>query len=144
MQALEVYGDGVKPADMNENHFRRLFYPVAFSPFSLFLKERRLKDWSRESLQDLDCDTLAALFEAFYGMSFNKERDVDNVGYCENIIRLTQSPVFSEVARHMQKLLSQDMIDEKAQSNILAVITQPDNMFNLELCDELLNTLPMS
>ncbi len=140
LQALEVYGDGVKLTDMTETHFRRLFYPVAFSPFRIILKEGRLKDWTQESLKDVDCDSLAAMFDAFYGTT--AAADQSNVEYCEMIIRCTQSPVFSEIARYMQKLLSKDLIDEKTQRTYLKVITQSENMFNFDLYDEIMNTLP--
>jgi hypothetical protein len=142
VQALEQYADGVSPMKMDEFHFRRFFYPIMFSPLRLILKDGRLPGFTKEGLKDVDTDSLAAMFDSFYGTCYDKKRDGDLAGYCVNVIKWSNSPWFSELAHHTQKLLAKDLISESKQELIIYTMTQDDNLFSQSTYDEIMNTLP--
>lgn len=139
MAALEYQSD-VAPIDMNEGHFRNFFYPVLFSPLRIFLNDFKL---SELNLAEHDTDAMAAIFDAWYGTHYEKDRDGDLLGYCKNVIQWSHSPVFSELARYTQKLVSKDLLDEGTREKILYTITQPQNLFDFDLYEHILKTLPL-
>lgn len=141
--ALSNYSDGTSPTEMDEFHFRRFFYPIMFSPLRVILKNGRLAGFTREGLKDVDSDSLAAMFDAFYGTCYNKNRDDDLLGYCVNVIKWTCSPWFSELAHFTQKLLSKDLISEETQEDILDTITKDENLFSQAMYDDIMQTLPL-
>ena len=51
--------------------------------------------------------------------------------------------MFSELARYTQKLVSKDLLDEGTREKILFTITQPQNLFDFELYEHILKTLPL-
>ena len=125
---------------MNEGHFRAFFYPVLFSPLRIFLNDVKL---SELNLAEHDTDAMAAIFDAWYGTHYEKDRDGDLLGYCKNVIQWSHSPVFSELARYTQKLVSKDLLDEGTREKILYTITQPQNLFDFDLYEHILKTLPL-
>ena len=142
IQALEQYADGVSPMKMDEFHFRRFFYPIMFSPLRLIVKDGRLPGFTKEGLKDVDTDSLAAMFDSFYGTCYDKKRDGDLAGYCVNVIKWSNSPWFSELTHHTQKLLAKDLINEEVQDDIIHTMIQDENLFNQSMYDDIMNTLP--
>ena len=142
LKALDVYGDGVRLPKMNETHFRRFFYPIMFSPLRLIVKDGRLPSFTKEGLKDVDTDSLAAMFDSFYGTCYDKKRDGDLEGYCVNVIKWSNSPWFSELAHHTQKLLAKDLINEEVQEDIIHTMIQDENLFNQSMYDDIMMTLP--
>lgn len=139
--ALENYSDGVKPINMTEDHFKRYFYRVMFSPARVILKEGRLSGFNAAGLEGQDVDTLAALFSAFYGTC--PDKDESNLDYCVRIMNISHSPVFSEIARYVQRCVSNKLIEEGQQRKILETVMNPNNLFNFDLHDQILNDLPI-
>lgn len=139
LQALEFQSD-VSPSQMNEGHFRQFFYPVMFSPLRIFLTDQKLHELD---LKEHDTDAMAAMFDGWYGTHYEKERDGDLEGYCANVIKWSHSPVFSELARYTQKLVCKDLLDEETREKILYTITQNQNLFDFDLYDNILKTLPL-
>jgi len=139
IQALEFQAN-ISPSQMNEGHFRQYFYPVMFSPLRIFLADQNLNTLD---LKQHDTDAMAAMFDAWYGTHYEKERDGDLEGYCERVIFWSHSPVFSELARYTQKLVCKDLLDEETREKILYTITQDQNLFDFNLYDNILKTLPL-
>lgn len=63
--------------------------------------------------------------------------------FCERVIFWSHSPVFSELARYTQKLVCKDLLDEETREKILYTITQDQNLFDFNLYDNILKTLPL-
>jgi hypothetical protein len=85
---------------------------------------------------------LAAMFDSFYGTCYDKKRDGDLEGYCVNVIKWSNSPWFSELAHHTQKLLAKDLINEEVQEDIIHTMIQDENLFNQSMYDDIMMTLP--
>ena len=139
IQALEFQAN-IEPSKMNEGHFRQFFYPVMFSPLRIFLADQNLNTLD---LKDHDTDAMAAMFDAWYGTHYEKERDGDLEGYCERVIFWSHSPVFSELARYTQKLVARDLLDEATREKIIYTITQEQNLYDFDLYDHIMKTLPL-
>ena len=142
IMALENYMPDVLPNDMTEYHFKQVFYPMMFSPFRLILRDQTVTSFDKEGLEDVDVDTLAAMFDAFYGTYFEPSRDGDVAGYCANVIKWSYSPWFSELTYYMNQLLSKDLIKESEQERIIHTITQPQNLYSEALFKQFMKDLP--
>ena len=125
---------------MNEGHFRQFFYPVMFSPLRIFLADQNLNTLD---LKEHDTDAMAAMFDAWYGTHYEKDRDGDLEGYCERVIFWSHSPVFSELARYTQRLVARDLLDEGTREKIIYTITQEQNLYDFDLYDHIMKSLPL-
>lgn len=143
VQALEHYHD--KPLDQcNFDDFKRTFYPVAFSPIRTFLKDGRIASLNCEGLKkaNVDVNAVAIALDAFYGTSFNQKRDGDLYNYVNWVLNSSHSPIWSEIHRHLQKLLSKDLIDEETQSQYSRIISDHKFMWNWKVYYQMIAELP--
>lgn len=114
----------------------KLFYQFGLNPirdfsemYDLNFTSNEFKKWSKESL-----NALAALYNEFFGTSFDPAKEKDVSDYCYRVYMLSKEGAWVETMIVLRRLLDNDLIDQKTfneYENAISTYSNGSTYFNI-------------